>query len=122
MRPFFGTADFDGPLYNQSMVEFAIDIPQTELMAFCRRYHIRRLALFGSVLRDDFGPESDVDVLVDFEQNFVVRLADLLDAEEELSDLLRRSVDLGERRAVEEDPNFLRRRYILDTAQVIYER
>lgn len=100
----------------------AIDIPQPEVEAFCKRHHIRRLLLFGSVLRDDFGPDSDVDVLVEFDAGHLIRLTDLLKAEAELSAILGRPVDLGERRSVDEDPNYLRRKHILHTAQVIYER
>ena len=65
-----------------------------KLADFCRRHHIRRLALFGSVLREDFGPDSDVDVLVEFEVGHVPGLA-FFDIEEELSDLLGRKVDLN---------------------------
>jgi predicted nucleotidyltransferase len=61
---------------------------------FCRRHHVRRLALFGSILRDDFGPESDVDVLVDFEPGHVPGLA-FFSMEEELSELAGRTVDLN---------------------------
>ena len=64
------------------------------MTAFCRRHHIRRLALFGSVLRDDFSPESDVDVLVEFEPGQVPGLA-FFSMEEELSTILGRKVDLN---------------------------
>ncbi len=63
------------------------------LAAFCRRHHIRKLALFGSVLRDDFGPESDVDVLVEFEPGHVPGLA-FLSIEAELTEIFGRKVDL----------------------------
>lgn len=65
-----------------------IDIPRDQIEEFCRRNHIRRLALFGSVLRDDFGPESDVDVLVEFEPGARVGFFELYDMEQELSRLL----------------------------------
>lgn len=71
-----------------------LSIDRAELAAFCRRHHIRRLALFGSVLRDDFGPESDVDVLVEFEPGHVPGLA-FLSMEAELSEILGRKVDLN---------------------------
>jgi predicted nucleotidyltransferase len=58
--------------------------PKDQIADFCRRYHIRKLALFGSVLRDDFGPHSDIDVLVDFEPGYAVGF-EILDMEEELS-------------------------------------
>ncbi len=71
-----------------------IDIPRGPLEAFCRRHHVRRLALFGSVLRDDFGPESDVDILVEFEPGHVPGFA-FFDLQDELSRLVGRRVDLN---------------------------
>jgi hypothetical protein len=66
------------------MSESRVLIPKNEIADFCRRRHIRKLALFGSVLRDDFRPESDVDVLVEFEPGNIIGF-DILDMEEELS-------------------------------------
>ena len=71
-----------------------ISIDRDRIAAFCRRHHIRRLALFGSVLSDDFGPDSDVDVLVEFEPDHVPGLA-FLSMEAELSAILGRKVDLN---------------------------
>jgi len=71
-----------------------ISVDRQKIMDFCRRHHIRRLAFFGSVLRNDFGPESDVDVLVEFEPGHVPGLA-FLSMEEELSRILGRKVDLN---------------------------
>ena len=71
-----------------------IAIPQEQIEAFCKRNHIRRLSLFGSVLRSDFGPDSDVDVLVEFVPGFVPGLA-FFGMEEELSAILGRKVDLN---------------------------
>lgn len=67
---------------------------QEKIADFCRRYHIRRLSLFGSVLRGDFGPASDVDVLVEFEPGHVPGLA-FFAMEEELSQIIGRRVDLN---------------------------
>lgn len=69
------------------MNEKRIHVTSEAIADFCRRHHIRKLALFGSVLREDFRPESDIDVLVDFEPGHVVGF-DILDMEEELSRLL----------------------------------
>jgi predicted nucleotidyltransferase len=74
----------------------SIGIPADQIAALCRRYHVRRLSLFGSVLRDDFGPQSDVDVLVEFEQGRTPGLR-FFRLEEELSALLGRRVDLNTR-------------------------
>jgi len=71
-----------------------IDLPDAAVAAFCRRHYIRRLAVFGSVLRDDFGPDSDVDVLVEFESGHCVGLITFAAMENELSDLIGRKVDL----------------------------
>ena len=65
-----------------------INIPKDKITEFCRRYHIRRLALFGSVLRDDFRPGSDVDVLVEFEPEHVQGFLGLYELEQQLSGLL----------------------------------
>ncbi len=72
-----------------------IVIPKEQIAEFCRRHHIRRLALFGSVLREDFRPDSDVDVLVEFEPGRPVGLIRLARIERELSELLGRKVDLN---------------------------
>ncbi|HUT74915.1 MAG TPA: nucleotidyltransferase family protein [Armatimonadota bacterium] len=71
-----------------------IPIDRERLAAFCRRHHIRRLALFGSVLRDDFGPDSDVDVLVEFAPGHVPGFA-FISMQTELSEILGRKVDLN---------------------------
>ena len=76
------------------MTRARIDIPQAEIEAFCRKHHIRRLALFGSVLRDDFTDESDVDVLVEFEPGLTPGLA-FFSMQRELSEILGRQVDLN---------------------------
>ena len=71
-----------------------IQIPRQKLAAFCRRNHIRRLAFFGSVVREDFTPTSDVDVLVEFEPGYTPGLA-FFAMQEELSTMLGRKVDLN---------------------------
>jgi predicted nucleotidyltransferase len=97
-----------------------ISIREDELRAFCRRHRIHRLALFGSVLREGFRPDSDVDVLVDFEEGAEPGLFDLVGIQEELSEILGRQVDLVERQAVERSENYIRRRHILDSAETVY--
>lgn len=93
-------------------------ISQDTLAAFCQRHHIRRLALFGSVLRDDFGPDSDIDVLVEFEPGHMPGLITLAGIEIELSELLGRKVDLR----LPGDLSRYFRQDVLDNAQVQYER
>lgn len=73
----------------------ALELPMPEIAEFCRRHLIRRLALFGSVLRDDFTPSSDVDVLIEFEPGERVGFFRLTRVQDELSDLIGRQVDLS---------------------------
>jgi len=77
------------------MMSARISIDRERIAEFCRRNHIRKLSLFGSVLRDDFRPDSDVDVLVEFEPGAVVGLIHLAGMEIELSEMLGRKVDLN---------------------------
>lgn len=93
--------------------------PQT-LAAFCQRWKIREFAVFGSALRDDFGPESDLDVLVSYAPDAKWSLLDHVAMEEELRGLTGRPVDLLTRRAVERSDNWIRRKAILESAQVLY--
>jgi predicted nucleotidyltransferase len=97
-----------------------IRIPQEQIADFCRRWNIIELSLFGSVLREDFRPDSDVDLLVVFAEGVRPSLAQRLDMQEELGRLLGRKVDLVERRLVETSENYLRRRHILNSAEPIY--
>lgn len=90
------------------------------LEAYCRRWRITRLELFGSVLREDFSGDSDVDVLVTFASNAHWGLISIDRAERELSELLGRPVDLVLRAGVEASANYIRRRAILETAVPIY--
>lgn len=98
-----------------------IDIPKEEIAAFCQRNHIRRMALFGSVLRDDFTPESDVDVLVEFELDRTPGL-EFITIQDELSEILGRQVDLYTFKGVENSRNWLLREEILNSAEVQYEQ
>ena len=94
-----------------------IDVPGEQIAAFCRKNHIRKLSFFGSVLRDDFGPDSDIDVLVEFEPEKVPGFITIAGMEIELSEILGRKADL--RTPEELSPYF--RQNVLDVAQVEYE-
>jgi len=103
--------------YNPIMTLAAIEISPNQLESFCRQHHIRRLAFFGSVIREDFGPLSDVDVLVEFEPGHTPGL-DFFTIETELSQLLGRKVDL-------QTANFLSpeiRQTALSEAVTVYEQ
>lgn len=97
-----------------------IEVPKDNVEVFCRRNHIRSLAFFGSVLRDDFRPESDVDVLVQFDPGKEPDLMEIVAMENELSEILGHKVDLVERQAVEKSENYIRRRHILQSEEAIY--
>lgn len=97
-----------------------IPIPHEQIQAFCRQHRIHRLALFGSVLREGFRSDSDVDVLVDFEEDAEPGLFELVGIQDELSAILGHPVDLVERKAVERSENYIRRRHILSTAETVY--
>jgi predicted nucleotidyltransferase len=92
-------------------------LPEDRLAEFSQRWQVRELALFGSVLRDDFGPESDIDVLVSFTENVPWSLWDLTTMADELSAILQRKVDLIEREGLR---NPFRRDEILRTRKVVY--
>lgn len=97
------------------MAELKINVPRKKLEDFCKRNHIRKLAFFGSVLREDFGPKSDVDVLVEFERGKTPGLA-FFSMQNELSEILGRTVDLN-------TPGFLSkyfREQVMREAQVQY--
>ena len=93
---------------------------EQEISDFCRRWRITEFALFGSVLRDDFDAESDLDILVAFAPDADWSLLDHVQMEQELEAMLGRKVDLLSRRSVERSHNWLRRREILETAEVVY--
>ena len=97
-----------------------VSIPMARLPEYCRANGIARLDLFGSALRADFRPESDIDLLVEFEPDRKLGLFDLVRIEQELADLFGRKVDLVERLAVEQSRNYIRRAAILKSAETIY--
>jgi predicted nucleotidyltransferase len=94
---------------------------QRELAVVCRRWQIVELAFFGSVLRDDFGPESDLDILVRFDPDARHTLFDMVRMREDLVQIFGRKVDLVSRRGIESSRNHLRKRAILESAEVFYE-
>ena len=95
-------------------------IPKAKLSEFCRRWNISELALFGSALREDFRPDSDVDLLVSFAPQAHITLFDMAQMQNELKDIFNREVDLVSKRGLENSRNYLRRKQILDSAQVIH--
>ena len=97
-----------------------VSIPMARLSDYCRANGITRLDVFGSALHTDFGPESDIDLLVEFEPDRKISLLDMAGMEQEFSDIFGRKVDLVERSAVERSRNYIRRAAILESAETIY--
>ena len=97
-----------------------IESRRDAIAGYCRKWKIVELAVFGSVLRSDFGPDSDVDVLVRFDPTARHGLSGWMEMERELVEILGRDVDLISRRSVEESRNYIRRKAILESAQVVY--
>lgn len=97
-----------------------LDANRDGIEAFCKKWKIRELALFGSALRDDFRPDSDLDFLVSFSPNVGWGLLDHAAMERELAEIVGRPVDLVSRKAVERSHNWIRRKAILESAQVLY--
>ncbi len=95
-------------------------VPNEQLAEFCGRWRIRELSLFGSALRDDFGPDSDLDVLVSFAPEADWSLLDHIQMQLELERLFHRRVDLMTRRALEHSQNLRLREQILSTAQPLF--
>ena len=91
-----------------------------QIADFCRKWQVSELYVFGSVLRDDFGPESDIDVAVRFSPGATYSLFDLVDMEVELKGLFGREVDLLAVRAIEKTPNPFRRPAILSSIELVH--
>ncbi len=101
----------------QSPTKARVPLPLRRIEDFCRKWRVEELSLFGSVLRDDFSSESDVDVLVTFSPEAQVSLPDFVEMQEELQEILRRNVDLVSKGGLR---NPFRRHEILTTRQIVY--
>jgi hypothetical protein len=97
-----------------------LNLPDDRIAEFCRKWNVVEFALFGSVLREDFRPDSDIDVLVTFAPGSRVSLFDFPGMQDELQEIFGRRVDLLNRRGVEESDNRFRKKSILESARVVY--
>ena len=104
----------------QKLDTLRLDLPYEAIAEFCRRWSIVRLEVFGSALAEDFTPDSDIDFLVSFAPDATWSLLDLVRAEEELSRIVERAVDLAEKEPIEQSHNWVRRKAILDSARTLY--
>ena len=102
------------------MTDRAVAIPKDQIADFCQRWQVTELALFGSVLRQDFQPASDVDILISFAPEAHWGLCALAQMQEEVEAILGRKADLVSRRAVEQSDNYIRRKSILSNLEVVY--
>lgn len=107
---------------NDPQLQKRLGISTEEIAQFCKRWHITELALFGSVLNDQFHAASDIDILITFEPNARQGLLTLAKIKHELEDSIGRKVDIALKESVENSENWIRRNEILKTAQVIYEQ
>ena len=104
------------------MVASQIHIPTNEIEAFCEKWEVKTLELFGSALREDFSKASDIDIMVSFQDAASPSLFDIIDMKEELEAIFRRPVDILSRKAVEKSKNPYRKEEILSSAKVIYAK
>jgi uncharacterized protein len=104
----------------QQIRRYAIDLPMKEITEFCDRWQVIEFSLFGSVLRDDFRTDSDVDVMVEFSPDAHPTFTTLEQMEEDLQQIFHRDIDLITRQGIETTRNYLRRQEILSSAQIIY--
>ena len=102
------------------MVVKNIEIPTDKVADFCQRWKITEFGFFGSVLREEFRPDSDIDILVTFAPDAHRTMFELVDMQDELEAMFKRKVDLVSRRGIEQSRNYLRRKAILKSAQIIY--
>jgi len=98
-----------------------IELPQEKIAAFCRKWRIRRFALFGSVLTESFRADSDIDVLVKFAPDHPWSLLDHVRMQDELAEIFGRPVDLVSQSGLERSENHIRKREILGSAHPVYE-
>ncbi len=101
------------------MDELKIKVPRAKIAEFCKRWNISEFAIFGSALRSDFRPDSDVDVMVSFEPQANISLFDMVHIQDELKAIFGREVDLISKRGLENSRNYLRRKLILNSAEVL---
>lgn len=104
------------------MVRHGIDLNSEAITEFCRRWRITGLWVFGSFLRDDFRPESDIDFLVEHEEDAIWDLSDLEEMRKELGAILGREVDVADHKAIANSRNRFIRRAIMSTAEPVYAR
>ena len=107
-------------LKNKQRIERRLGISFQILDQFCQKYKITELSVFGSILREDFNFDSDIDLLIKFDPKAHISLMDMIKIENEFKILLKRNIDLVSKKAIENSKNWIRRQNILDNAEIIY--
>jgi len=102
------------------MPKVGMEIPREKIAEFCRKWKIRKFALFGSIPRNDLRPDSDIDVTIDFEPGVTYSLFDLIRMEDDLKEIFGRGVDLLTQSMVEQSRNYIRRKPIQSLMEVVY--
>lgn len=109
------------PLDQNPTIQTRLGLPSDEIVKFCQQWGITKMALFGSILRDDFRADSDIDLLITFAPNARQGLLTLAKIKHELESRLNRPIDLIPEASIQMSDNWIRQREILSTAQTIYE-
>jgi uncharacterized protein len=107
---------------HQILLPHGLTLPGESLTKLCQHWQIVELSLFGSILREDFNADSDIDVLVKFSEEAKITFFDLDVIEQQLTQLFHRPVDVVTKQAIEQSYNPIRRKNILNNSKVIYEQ
>jgi predicted nucleotidyltransferase len=102
------------------MNDFKQKINQKDFSEFCKKWNVKELAVFGSLLTDDFDAESDIDILVEFKDDSRLGFFEMADMQDELEKFLGKKVDLVSKKGIQISKNYLRRNAILDSVKVLY--
>ncbi len=107
-------------MINLTQIYTRLNVTPQQLANFCKQHQIQELAIFGSALREDFRPDSDIDLLVTYQPTAKRGLFEKMNLKEELETLFQRKVDLVSKNAIAQSRNWIRRKNILNSAEVIY--
>lgn len=105
---------------NKQRIQKRLGVSFLILREFCQQHKITELSVFGSILREDFNLDSDIDLLVKFDPNAHISLMNMIKIEDELKILLKRNIDLVSKKAIENSKNWIRRQNILNNVEIIY--
>ena len=105
---------------NKQLIQKRLAVSLPTLDEFCQQHKITELSVFGSILREDFNLDSDIDLLVKFDPNAHISLMDMIKIENKFKILLKRNIDLVSKKAIENSKNWIRRQNILNNSEIIY--